>query len=187
MDSHEPNRGELEDLMARYASGDQSAFRDLYRQASPGLHSAVRRWTRDPAQAEDVVQTTFLKLVRARSSYQLGEPVLPWLHVIAKRTLMDDNRPLRRRQEVLTPSGMLPSAAATGENHALEVEDALGKLPAPYRDAIALTKLFGFSGSEAAWLLDTTKAAIKQRVHRGYALLRAWFEGNLTTPPAATA
>jgi DNA-directed RNA polymerase specialized sigma24 family protein len=88
---------------------------------------------------------------------------------------------------VLTATGTLPADAAVVQTPALEVEDALGKLPAPYRDAIALTKLFGFSGSEAAWLLDTTKAAIKQRVHRGYAILRAWFEGNLTLPPTATA
>lgn len=179
----QPNRGELEDLMARYASGDHSAFRDLYRIAAPPLQSAVRRWTRDPAQAEDVVQTTFLKLVRARQSYQAGEPVLPWLHVIAKRTLLDENRPLRRRQEVLTSTGALPSTAAV-DAAPLEVEDALGKLPAQYRDAITLTKLSGFSGSEAASLLDTTAAAIKQRVHRGYAILREWFEGNLTAPPA---
>lgn len=187
MNAHEAQKGELEDLMARYASGDQSAFPMLYRGAAPALHRAVRRWTRDPEQAEDIVQTTFLKLVRARSSYQEGEPVLPWLHVIAKRTLLDDNRPLRRRRELLTATGTLPAEITAAAISTLEVQDALDKLPAQYRDAITLTKLSGLSGSEAARLLDTTKAAIKQRVHRGYAILRAWFEGNLGTPPAATA
>jgi RNA polymerase sigma-70 factor (ECF subfamily) len=148
----------------------------------------VRRWTRDTEQAEDVVQTTFLKLFRARQSYAIGEPVLPWLFVIARRTLLDEQRRLRDRYEVLTLDGVVPNEVETPlEVSELEMRDAIGRLPAPYRDAIALTKLFGFSGSEAATLLDTTKAAIKQRVHRGYAIVRGWFEGNATAPPPAAA
>jgi RNA polymerase sigma-70 factor (ECF subfamily) len=50
---------------------------------------------------------------------------------------------------------------------------ALDRLPDHYRYAIQLTKLLGFSGEEAARLLSTTQSAIKLRVHRGYAMLRA--------------
>lgn len=172
--------------MESYVQGDETAFAGLYRAAAPPLRAAVRRWTRDPEQAEDVVQATFLKLFRARASYELGEPVLPWLYVIAKRTLLDEQRRLRDRFEVLTNEGTLPneSTGEPAEQGELEMRDALVQLPAPYRDAIALTRLFGFSGSEAATLLDTTTAAIKQRVHRGYALLRAWFDGNIAAPSA---
>lgn len=183
-EARDPRKGELERLMASYAQGDEAAFADLYRHAAPPLRAAVRRWTRDPEQAEDVVQATFLKLFRARASYALGEPVLPWLYVIAKRTLLDEQRRLRDRYEVLTNEGTLPSDPehVSLEQAELEMRDALVQLPAPYRDAIALTRLFGFSGSEAADLLDTTKAAIKQRVHRGYTILRAWFDGNVAAP-----
>jgi RNA polymerase sigma-70 factor, ECF subfamily len=184
MQARDPRRGDLEKLMESYVGGDEAAFAALYRGAAPPLRAAVRRWTRDQEQAEDVVQATFLKLFRARASYAMGEPVLPWLYVIAKRTLLDEQRRLRDRYEVLTSEGTLPndSESNTGEHAELEMREALIQLPAPYRDAIALTRLFGFSGSEAAAVLDTTKAAIKQRVHRGYATLRAWFDGNVAAP-----
>jgi RNA polymerase sigma-70 factor (ECF subfamily) len=132
------------------------------------------------------VQTTFLKLFRSSKSYAIGEPVLPWLFVIARRTLLDEQRRLRDRREMLTIEGDVPQGQSdVPEVSELEMRDAVGRLPAPYRDAIAMTKLFGFSGSEAATLLDTTTAAIKQRVHRGYAIVRDWLEGNVPAPPAA--
>lgn len=172
----------LEALMERYVRGEDRAFDDLYRSASPILRNAVTRWTRDSEQVEDVLQASFLKLHRAKDTYNVGEPLLPWLFVIAKRTLLDEQRPLRARYEVLSAEGD-GSATLEARNPSpnsepldLELREALGQLPAQYRDAITMTKLAGFSGNEAATFLNTTKAAIKQRVHRGYSLLRQLFE-----------
>lgn len=178
----------LEVLMERYVAGETGAFSALYAAAAPPLRAAVGRWSRDPEQVEDVLQATFLKLHRNKDSYALGQPVLPWLYVIAKRTLFDERRPLRTRLEVLALSesdvAETPKAESSDELE-IDMRDALLQLPEQYRDAIALTKLFGFSGSETASLLHTTKAAIKQRVHRGYALLRDLFDGVSTTPMTA--
>ena len=177
--------------MEQYVAGDLRAFAELYRRAAPRLLSVVGRLTSDAARAEDIVQITFLKAHRARDSYLSGAPVLPWLSVIAKRSFYDETRPLSMRMEVLSSDGTLADAdrpvAPPSSDDLAPLRRAFGQLPPQYRDAIELTKLSGMSGTEAANVLNTTKAAIKQRVHRGYAMLRNWLEPSLEPGSAATA
>jgi RNA polymerase sigma factor (sigma-70 family) len=165
----------LEALMAAYVDGDADAFPELHRRLAPKLKAYIVRLCRDPALAEDVVQATFAKLHRARSSYLPGAKVLPWAMVIARRTLLDERRGLAAQRELLDDDGVLPERRAETPNpdQVADIHRALARLPDNYRSAIWLTKLVGFSGEEAARLLSTTQSAIKLRVHRGYAMLRA--------------
>ena len=169
-----PSRS-LEALMAAYVDGDADVFPELHRRLAPKLTAYIVRLCRDPALAEDVVQATFAKLHRARSSYLPGAKVLPWAIVIARRTLLDERRGLAAQRELLDDDGVLPERRADTPNpdHVADIHRALARLPDNYRSAIWLTKLVGFSGEEAARLLSTTQSAIKLRVHRGYAMLRA--------------
>jgi RNA polymerase sigma-70 factor (ECF subfamily) len=170
----------LEQLMNRFVEGDNVAFDALYRRVSPGLLGKMTRSGGDPEKAKDVVQNTFLKLFRARERYVPGAPVLPWISVIAKRALIDESRPHKRRRETLSIDGVLPeqtSPETTGAEETVQLTEALEQLPPQYRDAIELTKLVGLSGNEAARELETTTAAIKQRVRRGYEHLRQLLTG----------
>jgi RNA polymerase sigma factor (sigma-70 family) len=177
----------LESVMSRYVAGEHAAFDELYRRVSPRIFAALLHLTGDRARAEDVLQTTFLKIYRARETYLPGSPVLPWALVIAKRTWYDEQRPLSARYEQLTADGSVADQPARSNEAEHETVDrlrhALEQLPKQYREAIELTKLSGYSGHEAAQSLNTTAAAIKQRVHRGYALLRAL----LSPPPGGDA
>lgn len=170
----------LEQLMSRFVDGDESAFSELYERVSPALFGKLMRRTRDAEQVRDVVQTTFFKVFRAKDSYERGAPVLPWIQVIAKRTLIDEQRPLGARHEVLSSDGQLPESHRDGQREEMDevlgIRRAFDQLPEQYRDAIGLTKVSGLTGGEAALQLQTTSAAIKQRVHRGYDLLRKWLE-----------
>jgi len=165
----------LEALMAEYVAGNAEAFPELHRRLAPKLQAYVTRLCRDAALAEDVVQATFAKLHRARSSYLPGAKVMPWAMVIARRTLLDERRGLAVQRELLVEDGVLPERRADTPNleHVADMRRALARLPDHYRLAIQLTKLVGFSGEEAARLLSTTQSAIKLRVHRGYAMLRS--------------
>lgn len=170
----------LEQLMNRFVEGDNVAFDTLYRRVSPGLLGKMTRSGGDPEQAKDVVQNTFIKLFRARKRYVPGAPVLPWISVIAKRAMIDESRPHKRRRETLSADGVLPETSAvetTGAEETVQLTEALEQLPTQYRDAIELTKLVGLSGNEAARELETTTAAIKQRVRRGYEHLRQLLTG----------
>jgi RNA polymerase sigma-70 factor (ECF subfamily) len=164
----------LETLMAAYTAGDSDAFRELHRRLSPRLYSYLLRLSRDAALAEDVLQVTFAKLHRARSTYLPGAKVMPWAMVIARRTFLDECRGLAAQREVLGPDGVLPERKSEhpSPDHVADMKRALDRLPDHYRSAIQLTKLVGFSGEEAADLLSTTQSAVKLRVHRGYAMLR---------------
>jgi RNA polymerase sigma-70 factor, ECF subfamily len=175
----------LEALMAAYTEGDseavrEEAFRELHRRLAPKLYSHLLRLSRNPALAEDLLQVTFAKMHRARTTYLPGAKVMPWALVIARRTFLDECRGLAAQREVLGADGVLPERKSDqpSPDHVADMRRALDRLPDHYRSAIQLTKLIGFSGEEAAGLLSTTQAAIKLRVHRGYAMLRNILTGS---------
>jgi len=160
--------------------GDVAAFDELYRRVASPVFSYLLRLTRDRPRAEDLLQITFIKVHRARASYILGAPLIPWLLAIARRAFLDERRMKKSRYEDLSQDGKLPEQPQPVETVNDDVSDALARaldgLPENYRDAIHLTKITGLSLNEAADVLDTTPAAVKLRVHRGYNLMRERFE-----------
>ena len=166
----------LEELMQTYVEGNAFAFEEIYRRVSRLLFAYLLRLTRDRPRAEDLLQVTFVKVHRARSSYLVGAPLMPWLLAIARRTFLDERRMKKSRYEDLSSDGKLPERPAAPEGMNDDISDALAialdDLPENYREAIQLTKITGLSLSEAADVLDTTPTAVKLRVHRGYNLMR---------------
>ena len=169
-----------EQLMAAYVGGDANAFDELYRRMSPKIFGYLLRLTRNKERAEDLLQTTFSKIHRARSSYLDGAPFLPWALAIARRSFYDEVRSAKHRKEDLSADGMLPDniAANTGLSNEMTstLEKAMWSLPTNYREAIQLTKVTGLSMAEAASISGTTATAMKLRVHRGYKALREKLE-----------
>jgi RNA polymerase sigma-70 factor (ECF subfamily) len=170
-----------EALMEAYVAGSASAFDELYARIAPKLFGHLLRLTRDRQRAEDLLQVTFVKIHRARSSYLEGAPVLPWASAIARRSFFDEVRKRRVRHEELSFDGQLPEPAQSESAVPMEVgealERALDALPEAYREAIQLTKVSGLSIQEAAAVLGATPTAVKLRVHRGYVALRKALEG----------
>lgn len=169
-----------EDLMERYVDGSAPAFDALYRRLAPKLYAYLLRLTQDRARAEDLLQVTFTKVHRARSSYIRGAPLLPWVLAIARRSFFDERRAAKSRTEDLSNDGTLPEPAPSDEpvppELSVALERALASLPEAYREAITLTKITGLSVAEAAEVLGATRTAVKLRVHRGYNLLRERLE-----------
>lgn len=163
--------------MERYIDGDANAFDRLYLQVSPKLLGYLLRLTRHRERAEDLLQTTFTKIHRARGSYLRGAPLLPWMLAIARRSFFDERRAAKSRNEDLSSDGTLPEPRPTEDDDVPNdlseaLERALDAMPEAYREAIQLTKITGLSMAEAADVLGTTPTAVKLRVHRGYTLLR---------------
>jgi len=170
----------LEDLMARYVEGEATAFEELYRHLSPKLFGYLLRLTRHRERAEDLVQITFTKIHRARASYLIGAPLLPWVLAIARRSFYDERRRAKVRPEDLSNDGTMPEPKTeegpVGDDMADALEQALSKLPHAYGEAIQLTKITGLSIAEASEVLGASKTAVKLRVHRGYTILRKELE-----------
>jgi RNA polymerase sigma-70 factor (ECF subfamily) len=176
----EPAGTGLEELMERYVDGDPAAFDELYQTVSPKLLGYLLRLTRHRERAEDLLQTTFTKIHRARASYLRGAPLLPWVLAIARRSFFDERRAAKSRSEDLSSDGTLPEPrnedVGVPNDLSEALERALDAMPEAYREAIQLTKITGLSVAEAADVLDTTPTAVKLRVHRGYNLLRQELE-----------
>jgi RNA polymerase sigma-70 factor (ECF subfamily) len=167
--------------MDRYASGDDSAFADLYDHLVPRLYGYLLRQTRNPSRAEDLVQQTLLKMHRARSRFIRGAEVTPWAFAIARRLMIDSVR--REKHELLARSeGDVAVAVATdapaddlvqAQELANRIRRELSRLPTGQRTAFELVKEEGLTLAEAAQVLGTTVAAVKLRAHRAYEALRA--------------
>jgi RNA polymerase sigma-70 factor (ECF subfamily) len=131
---------------------------------------------RDPDRAEDLLQLTFEKFLCAREPIA-GERLAPWLFVVARNAFYDDQRARRSRPKLLAfrdaASDPEPvDTEATVEARVL-LRELLGQLPSRQRDALLLTKAWGYSGAEAANALGTCPATVKVWVHRGCLRLRA--------------
>src|SRR5205814_9797676 len=87
--------------MARYASGDDAAFGDVYDAVAPALHRYLARRTRDAALTDDLVQHTFLKMHRNRHHFHDGAEVMPWAFAIGIRLLIDRVRRDQRAARIL--------------------------------------------------------------------------------------
>lgn len=177
---------EAKDLMTRYCDGDAGAFRELYTLVAPRLLGYLLKMARERALADDLLQQTFLKVHRARTSYVRGADPLPWIYSIAHRTFIDETRKHKRAVVRVGEAEEIPEVPAglTGESDDRRDDDrgdpelmaaaldALAGLPVQQREAVVLTKLDGKTVAEAAEIAGTTVGAMKVRAHRGYEALR---------------
>ena len=163
--------------MDDFCKGDETAFNGLYGRYAPRVLAFLGRMVRDQALAEDLLQTTFLSLVRSRGRYQKGTAVRAWVYAIAANAGRDALRRRRARREDAWPSA--PAFEPAGEPQAERdpaaaraIDLALRELPEDQREAVVLHKLHELSFGEIAYALGITEGAAKVRAHRGYTRLR---------------
>lgn len=166
-----------EQLMVAYASGDQSAFRELFRRYAPVLQRVMRHQLFRADDADDLVQQTFLQLHRSRHDFKAEYRLRPWVFTIALNLKREYFRRVGRRPEVLTePEAVaehLPGSSGHGRTEAAQaVEYALRQLPEDQREVIALHWLADIPLPEVAGLVGASLSAVKVRAHRGYAAMR---------------
>lgn len=164
--------------MARFCQGESTAFDALFQRYAPAMHGYLTRLTGNRGTAEDLVQLTFLSVVRARGRFQEGARVKPWLYAIATNAARDWQR-RQQRPEDLTAQGELPASVPAEDGPAprdagLEraVQRALAQLPEGQRIPIVMHRFEGMGFAEIAEALGLTESAVKVRAHRGYARLR---------------
>jgi RNA polymerase sigma-70 factor (ECF subfamily) len=165
---------------------DQALFSEVAMEYMGSLYSAALRMTRNPADAEDLVQETYLKAYRAFGSFQEGTNLKAWLYRILTNTFINSYRARRRRPEqtelddvedlyLYRRLGGLEavSAGRSAEEEVLEhfteadVKEAVEALPEQFRMAVLLADVEGFSYKEIAEILDVPIGTVMSRLHRG--------------------
>ena len=157
------------------------------------LYGAAMRMTRNPVDAEDLVQETFVKAFAAFDSFTEGTNLKAWLFRILTNSYINIYRK-KQRQPLQTGTDDLDDwqmrhtqAFATGQLRSAEAEaldrlpnavinDALGELSEDRRMAVYLADVEGFSYQEIADIMETPIGTVMSRLHRGRKQLRALLE-----------
>lgn len=153
---------------------DAAALAAVFDAAAPRLLLVAMHLTRDVADAEDLVQTTFLEAIRGAERFDAARPVLPWLVTILTRRAADLQR--RRRPELggSDPASCEPGPAELAERR--ETIDAIVRavdgLPDPYHEVLALRFVHGLKVVEIARALRRPVGTVHAQLHRGLAMVR---------------
>ena len=152
----------------------------------PSLYAAALRMTRNAADAEDLVQETYLRAYRGFGGFEEGTNLKAWLYRILTNTYINSYRAKKRRPDeteldevedlyLYRRIGGLEAAMAgrSAEDELLErftdaeVKEALESLPENFRMAVLLADVEGFAYKEIAEILDIPIGTVMSRLHRG--------------------
>jgi RNA polymerase sigma-70 factor (ECF subfamily) len=157
-----------------------------------GMFGAAMRLTRNPADAEDLLQETFLRAFAAYDSFEPGTNLKAWLYRILMNTYISSYRKQKRSpqtvssdeledfslyRQIIEDGGRTPEAEVLATIPDEEVKSALDELPEQFRVAVLLADVEGFSYKEIADITDTSIGTVMSRLHRGRkALQKALWE-----------
>jgi RNA polymerase sigma-70 factor (ECF subfamily) len=182
------NDGEFEELpvdlnqvLARVATGDQVAFGQLYDQIAPRVLGLIRRLLKDHAQSEEVTQEVFLEIWQTATRYDSNKGgASTWILTMAHRRAVDRVRSSQATRVRDTRIGIrdfpteydsvAESVEITVESE--RVEKALSRLTELQRQAITLAYYGGYSHSEVSEMLKVPIGTVKTRLRDGMIRLR---------------
>ncbi|MGH9187184.1 MAG: sigma-70 family RNA polymerase sigma factor [Acidimicrobiales bacterium] len=165
---------------------DQATFAEQAMAFMDSLYTAAVRMTRNPTDAEDLLQETFLRAYRGFGGFQEGTNLKAWLYRILTNTYINQYRAKKRRPDetdleevedlyLYRRLGGLEAASVgrSAEDELLErftdyeVKAAIEALPEQFRLAVLLADVEGFSYKEIAEILDVPIGTVMSRLHRG--------------------
>jgi RNA polymerase sigma-70 factor (ECF subfamily) len=163
--------------MRRFQRGDARAFPELVRRHRAAVFAFVLRWTQDRARAEDILQETWLKVVRASNDWSPRARFATWLYTIARNACVDGAR--RERARAAEP---LDSERVSTEGHdrarrrVVELrpvlEAAISALPESQREVFLLREMAGIPFHQIARMTGAPEPTVKSRMRYALEALR---------------
>ena len=137
----------------------------------PRLRRFAAGLARDPAEADDLCQTTVERAIRRRGQWQEGTRLDSWMYRIMRNCWIDETRTRTRRQQTFVDEeqglgvGTSGGQEASAELH--DIDAALARLPAEQREAVILVMVEGWSYKEAAEIVGCPVGTLNSRLVRG--------------------
>ena len=167
-------------IVKRAARGDARAHEIIYRAFASPVYSLCLRFTKVPAQAEDLVQDTFIEIMRSIGQFR-GEAALgSWIRRIAvSKALMFLRSAWTSRGQSLaddwqdaTPDDAVGQGLSRQPDTAMDLQSALANLPSVSRAVVWLHDVEGFTHKEIAALMGRSESFSKSQLSRAYQRLR---------------
>ena len=172
------------ELFARYAAGEEDAFREVVDRYKNGLYAFLRRFLNKSSLVEEVFQETFLQLFMSRDSFDPSRPLRPWLFTIAANKAKDVLRKQHRtgtipigaiadREEMsfddvlncLTSDTRVPYERLEKSETARRVRGVIADMPESLREILILAYFNKFSYKQMAQILSIPIGTVKSRLH----------------------
>lgn len=178
-------------IIKRAAAGDVRAHEIIYRAFSSPVYSICLRFTKAPANAEDLVQETFIEIMRSIGQFR-GEAALgSWIRRIAvtKSLMFLRSAWTKRGQsladdfEELTAGEPVKHGISSHPDEAMDLDAALANLPDVSRAVVWLHDVEGFTHKEIAEFMGKTESFSKSQLSRAYQKLRPLLSTDEVTAP----
>ncbi len=184
-----PVRGEEASILAELKSGSEEAYAWLIDRFHQPVYGLVYRMLNDPADAADATQEVFLKVFRGMRQFQGEASLKTWIYRIAiheasnhrrwwfrhkgRETSMEQDVARKSAlRETLADPGCSPFDSVAQEEIRAKVESELRLVPEPFRSAVILRDIEGFSYEEIAEILEVSLGTVKSRLMRGREALK---------------
>lgn len=188
------------DLVRAAQRGDKRAFAQLVEKYEARVYNLARKMMRDPQDAEDVLQETFISVFRHLNDFQGDSSFSTWLYRIAtnaalmklrarKPPALSLDEPVEANGDELMPRqivdwGITPEEAVLNDEIRAQMDAAVAALPESLRAVFILRDIEGLSVQETADVLGISVPNVKTRLHRARLMLReelsAYFKGRRT-------
>jgi RNA polymerase sigma-70 factor (ECF subfamily) len=178
----------------RLSEADKERFREEALPLLDSLYGAALRMTRNPSDAEDLVQETMLRAYRAFHTFEPGTNLKAWLFRILTNAYINTYRKRQREPQKVSADEIQefdlyqelkdhdPQFQQTPESIVLDslvdsdILEAIEELPEQFRLAVMLSDVEGFTYAEMAEIMDVPMGTVMSRLHRGRKALqkRLW-------------
>lgn len=158
-------------------SGDEHAFRDLYRRHTPRLYRIAVRIGADREQlAEDAVHDVWIRAVERFAAFEWRSTLATWLTGILVNRVRELRRDRRRQATEPLDEWTVPDETSPFPDDRLDLEEAIAALSPGYRAVVVLHDIEGFTHDEIASLLSIDPGTSKSQLSRARARLRHWLD-----------
>ncbi|OXU14332.1 RNA polymerase sigma factor [Sedimentisphaera salicampi] len=182
------NKREEKELLRRFCSGDEAAFRDIVQEYKDPLFNFLRRFVGNQDLIEDVFQDTFMQLYQSRESFDIDRPLKPWLFTIAANKAKDLLRKRKRNSSIsvgsiaddsessiedvfssVSSENTTPLDQYITEETEERVREVVENMPEKLREILLLAYFEQFSYKQMAEMLSIPIGTVKSRLHSAVA------------------